>query len=90
MSEAVFEKHDYQKPEKRRKKQTEEFDPRPDDCRGNAKQLLITLLDNVRGESLGISLFFDERYYSQPGLLHADSKSFQGEPKNVTISAETY
>ena len=72
MSEAVFEKFDYQKPVMRRRKQTEEFDPRPDDCRGNAKQLLGTLLDNVRGESLGISLLFDERH-SQSGNLHADT-----------------
>ena len=72
ISEAVFEKHDYQKPVKKRRKHIEEFDPRPEDCRRNANQLLTTLLENVRGESLGISLLFDERY-SQPGLLHADT-----------------
>jgi len=57
ISEAVFEKHEYQKPVKRRRKHTEEFDLRPEDCRGNAKQLLTTLLENVRRESLGISYF---------------------------------
>ena len=53
LSDAVFEKHDYQKPVKRKRRQIKDFDPRPKECRGNAKQLLGKLLDNVRGESLG-------------------------------------
>ena len=46
---------------KRKRKQIKDFDPRPEECRGNAKQLLDTLLENVRGESLGVSLLFDEQ-----------------------------
>ena len=60
LSDAIFEKHDYQKPVKRKRKQIKDFDSRPEECRGNAKQLLDTLLENVRGESLGVSLLFDE------------------------------
>ena len=59
MSAAVFEKHDYRKQKKRRVSLTEDFDPRPVDCRGNATSLLPALLDSVRGESLGVSLLFD-------------------------------
>ena len=62
MSEAVFEKHDYQRSTKRRRKQIRDFDPRPEDYRGNAKSLLPALLDSVRGESLGISVLFDDKY----------------------------
>lgn len=59
MSAAVFEKHDYRKQKKRRVSLTEDFDPRPVDCRGNATSLLPALLDSVCGESLGVSLLFD-------------------------------
>ena len=62
MSDAVFEKHDYQRSTKRRRKQIGDFDPRPEDYRGGAKSLLPALLDSVRGESLGISVLFDEKY----------------------------
>ena len=62
MSAAVFEKHDFQKQRKRRISPTEDFDPRPVECRGNAKSLLPTLLESVRGESLGVSLLFDPQY----------------------------
>ena len=36
MSEAVFEKRVYQRPNKRRRKQIGDFDPRPEGYRGNA------------------------------------------------------
>ena len=35
MSDAIFEKHDYQKPIKRRRKQIKDFDPRPEEYRGS-------------------------------------------------------
>jgi len=62
MSAAVLEKHDFQKQRKRRISLTEDFDPWPVECRGNAKSLLPALLDSVRGESLGVSLLFDPQY----------------------------
>ena len=65
MSEAVFQKHDYQRLTKRRRKQMEDFDPRPEGYRDNAKTLLPALLDSVRGESLGVSILFDEKYCQQ-------------------------
>ena len=62
MSAAVFEKHDYQRQKKRRLSITEDFDPRPAECRGTAPTLLPALLDSVRGESLGVSVMFDSTY----------------------------
>lgn len=61
MSEAVFKKHEYSKPEKRSVQSLETFDPRPPEFRGTASQRLQTLLDDVRGEQLCFSLIFDER-----------------------------
>ena len=65
MSAAVFEKHDYCKQKKRRVSLTEDFDPRPVDCRGSSASLLPALLDSIRGESLGVSLLFDPQYRQQ-------------------------
>ena len=62
MSGNAFEKHDYCKPKKRRLELTEDFDPRPENLRGNANSLLPGPLDSVHGESLGISLLFDQHY----------------------------
>lgn len=80
MSDAVFKKHDFQKQQKRRINLTEDYDPLPVECRGNAKSLLPALLDSIRGESLGISLHFDPHYCHHetspvgtpniPGTLH--------------------
>ena len=65
MSSATFQKHDYHHQGKRKVAFTEDFDPRPSDCRGIASSLLPTLLECVRGESLGVSLLFDEHYRHQ-------------------------
>ena len=65
MSAVVFEKHDYHKQKKRRMSVTEDFDPRPVECRGTAQSLLPALLDSVCGESLGVSVLFDPRYCQQ-------------------------
>ena len=43
----------------------EDFDLRPEGYRDNAKTLLPALLDSVRGESLGVSILFDEKYCQQ-------------------------
>jgi len=73
MSAPVFEKHDCHK-QKKRLTLTEDFDPQPEDCRGTAASLLPTLLDSLRGESLGVSLLFDPQYchktipVTQPGV----------------------
>ena len=61
LSDATFEKQDYQKPIKQKRKQIKDFDPRPEECRGNIKHLLGTLCENVKGESSGTSLLFDEQ-----------------------------
>lgn len=62
MSAAVFEKHDYRKQKKRKVSLMENFDPRPMECRNIATSLIPTLLDEVRGESLGVSVLFDPKY----------------------------
>ena len=72
LSDAIFEKHDYQKPVKRKRRLIKDFESRPEECRGNAKQLLGKLLENVRGESLGVSLLFDEQC-CQSRLLSSDT-----------------
>ena len=43
----------------------EDFDLRPEGYRRNTKSLLLALLDSVRGESLGLSILFDEKYCQQ-------------------------
>ena len=72
--DAMFAKYDYQKPMKQRRKRIKDFDPRPEEYRGNAKQLLGTFLKNTREESLGISLLFDE-HCCQPSLLNSDTST---------------
>ena len=62
ISEAVFEKHDYAKPMKRKVKHVEDFDPRPQEFRGTTASRLPDLLDSLRGEQLCISLLFDSKY----------------------------
>ena len=62
MSEAVFEKHDYNKPMKRKIKPLEDFDPRPPEFRGKANMLLPDLLEKVKGEQLCVSLLLDPSY----------------------------
>ena len=85
LSDTIFEKHNYQKPVKRKRKQIKD-DPRPEECRGNAKQLLDTLLENVRGESLGVSLLFDEQC-CQPSLLSSDTNVLSTPNIKETVSA---
>ena len=46
-------------PKKRKFQSLEEFDPRPESCRGTVINLLPTLLDKVRGKGLCISLLLD-------------------------------
>lgn len=59
MSETVFQKHDYHKPEKRVIKPVEDFDPRPPEFRGTANDRLPDLLHKLRGEQLCVSLLLD-------------------------------
>ena len=47
MSEAVFEKHDYNKPMKQKIKPREDFDPRSPEFRGKANMLLPDLLEKL-------------------------------------------
>ena len=58
MSEAVFQKHEYSRPNK---KPFEDFDPRPVQYRGTAASRLPALLDSVRGQELCVSLLFDKK-----------------------------
>ena len=60
ITEACFKKHVYGKAEKQTPTSLEDFDPRPIQYHGNAASLLPTLLNQVRGKGLCISLLFDE------------------------------
>ena len=62
LSDAEFVKHDYAKPVKKKIKQVENFDPRPESFRGTAKQGLPELLQKLKGEQLGVSLLLDSQY----------------------------
>lgn len=59
MSEIIFEKHVFGRTKKKKCQLLEEFDPRPEFCRGRVKDHLPTLLDKVRGKGLCISLLLD-------------------------------
>jgi len=50
--EAVFQKHHYNKPEKRTIKSVEDFDPWPPEFRGTAKDCLPDSLCKLKGEQL--------------------------------------
>ena len=54
-----FEKHDYQKPAKRRVKLLEDYDPRPPEFRGQIQARIPSFLEHVRGEELAISFLLD-------------------------------
>ena len=60
IAQATFEKHVFGKVKKRHFHHLENFDPRPIQYRGTAKNYLPSLLEKVRGKSLCISLLFDE------------------------------
>jgi len=64
VSDAVFQKHDYSKPNKRKIQQLEDYDPRPLEFRGTASLKLPELLHEVKGKGLGVSLLLDTDYIS--------------------------
>ena len=55
----MFEKHVFGQTKKRKFQLLEEFDPRPESCRGTVKDHLPTLLDKDRGKGLCISQLLD-------------------------------
>ena len=65
LSDATFVKHDYAKPEKKKIKQVEDFDPRPDSFQGTASKGLPELLQKVKGEQLCVSLLFDPQFQAE-------------------------
>ena len=62
MSEAVFVKHQYSKPKKRKIQSVEEFDPRPPEFQGTAsKRMPEPFLEEIRGDNLCVSLLCDRK-----------------------------
>ena len=57
--DSVFQKHDYNKPEKRRPKLLDDYDPRPIEYRRTASEHLPSLLKKIKGQQLNISLMLD-------------------------------
>ena len=72
-ADSVFEKHVYGKVKKRRPELLEDFDPRPDKFKGTAKNYLPTLLNNLRGEELCISLLLDSKLCPNDGTTLSSS-----------------
>lgn len=66
ISNTKFEKHVYGRKRKHAVKPLADFDPRPEELRGNSKEQLMAYLDKVQGQGIGVSLLFDEhiRYWS--------------------------
>ena len=62
VSDATFEKHDYTKPNKRKIKRMEDFDPRPQEFRGTVSSRLPELLRALQGEQLCFSLLLDPQF----------------------------
>lgn len=60
IAEAVFEKHVYGRQRKHNIKSLSDFDPRPDHLRGQAQDRLVTFLEDVKGQGIGMSLMFDK------------------------------
>ena len=59
ISEAQFEKHVYGRVRTKTMESTEDFDPRPLECRGQATTNLATFMEKVKGRNLGVSLLLD-------------------------------
>lgn len=68
LSDAAFVKHDYAKPDKKKIKHVEDFDPRPESFRGTASHGLPELLQKLKGEQLCVSLLFDSQFKSEEVL----------------------
>ena len=70
VSDAVFEKHDYSKPVKRKIHQSNNYDPRPSQFKGTACGELPELLKKIKSSNVGVSLLLDsECIESQSALL---------------------
>ena len=88
IAQVKFEKHTYGKQKTRKYDLLENFDPRPTQYRGTAKDHLPALLDKVRGKGLCISLLFDESYQnSSIADLPADTTLPSTESLKQTIEA---
>ena len=57
--DSVSQKHDYNKPEKRRAKLLDDYDPRPIEYRGTTSEHLPSILKKIKGQQLSISLMLD-------------------------------
>ena len=60
VTDAHFKNNVYGKSPKQKATELKDFDPRPQQYRGNAVQQLPALLASVRGKGLCVSLLFDE------------------------------
>ena len=63
-------KHVYGRQRKHELKPLEDFDPRPVELCGKAKDHLAKFLDKVRGQGLGVSLLLDKESQCWSSHLH--------------------
>ena len=61
ISNTKFQKHVYGRKRKHAIEPLTDFDPRPEELRGNSKEQLTTYLNKVRGQGIGLSLLFDDQ-----------------------------
>ena len=80
-------KHTYGKTKKRSVKSISDYDPRPEQFRGTAKQHLPVFLSKVRGEQLCISLLLDPSFCNHDEVMLPS----QASPRlpDVTVLKET-
>ncbi len=76
IADATFVKHDYAKPNKKKIRQVEDFDPRPESFQGASSRSLPDLLRKLKGEQLCVSLLFDSQFQSDE--LSSDDISIPG------------
>ena len=61
ISNTKFQKHVFGRKRKYDIEPLTDFDPRPEELRGNSKEQLTTYLDKVRGQGIGVSSLFDDQ-----------------------------
>jgi len=85
IASTAFEKHDYQRPVKRKISLIEDFDPRPSEYRGQIQTRLPSFLQKVKGEELAISFLLDSSL--QQTQLAPASVDISDENLHVSIAA---
>jgi hypothetical protein len=85
ISDAKFRRHVYGRKQKYALKPLSDFNPRPEQLRGNSKEQLKIYLDKVRGHGIGVSLLFDERTRCWSSVTNENTANAGGESLAPTL-----